>query len=410
MFADKPHNPMINAGAIVTTSLISRGEHIADRFDYVFKQYSRMCGGEYTGFSNSTYLSERETADRNFALGYYMRENKCFPDGTDLTQTLEFYFQLCSVEVNADSASVMAATLANGGVCPITGDRVLQPEAVRNTLSLMYSCGMYDYSGQFAFKVGLPAKSGVAGAILLVVPKVMGVCIWGPPLDALGNSCRGVQFCKLLIDKFNFHNYDDLCSDESGESYKLDPRRRTQDHRVDSVVNLLFAAANGDCAAIRRYALSGMDMCAADYDGRTALHLAAAEGHLDVVKLLLEQCKVDVKAKDRWGCVPLEDAKKFKHDMVFTYLDRFMKEVDRDNSEESSEEEPTQDVGYEEQACHSSSFIPINGQSEQTSEEQPPSVPPSAPVIPPQVHVNGKSPPTTKKNSYLPKKMPVIGE
>lgn len=101
------------------------------------------------------------------------------------------------MEANCDIMSIMAATLANGGICPITDEKVLRPDSVRNVLSLMHSCGMYDYSGQFAFKVGLPAKSGVSGAMLIVVPNVMGICTWSPPLDPLGNSCRGLQFCDV---------------------------------------------------------------------------------------------------------------------------------------------------------------------------------------------------------------------
>ncbi|XP_033471134.1 glutaminase kidney isoform, mitochondrial isoform X3 [Epinephelus lanceolatus] len=225
---DKPHNPMVNAGAIVCTSLIKQGASNAERFDYVMNFLKNMAGNEYVGFSNATFQSERESGDRNFAIGYYLKEKKCFPEGTDMTSVLDFYFQLCSIEVTCESASVMAATLANGGICPITGERVLSPEAVRNTLSLMHSCGMYDFSGQFAFHVGLPAKSGVSGGILLVVPNVMGIMCWSPPLDKLGNSVRGIQFCTDLVELFNFHNYDNL----RHFAKKHDPRREGGDQRL----------------------------------------------------------------------------------------------------------------------------------------------------------------------------------
>ncbi|XP_017568986.1 glutaminase kidney isoform, mitochondrial isoform X4 [Pygocentrus nattereri] len=227
---DKPHNPMVNAGAIVCTSLIKQKASNAEKFDYVMNFLKNMAGNEYVGFSNATFQSERESGDRNFAIGYYLKEKKCFPEGTDMTSILDFYFQLCSIEVTCESASVMAATLANGGFCPITGERVLSPEAVRNTLSLMHSCGMYDFSGQFAFHVGLPAKSGVAGGILLVVPNVMGIMCWSPPLDKLGNSVRGIQFCQDLVSLFNFHNYDNL----RHFAKKLDPRREGGDQRHTS--------------------------------------------------------------------------------------------------------------------------------------------------------------------------------
>nr|XP_020475853.1 glutaminase kidney isoform, mitochondrial-like isoform X2 [Monopterus albus] len=224
---DKPHNPMVNAGAIVCTSLIKQGAGNAEKFDYVMNFLKQMAGNEYVGFSNATFQSERESGDRNFAIGYYLKEKKCFPEGTDMTSVLDLYFQLCAIEVTTESASVMAATLANGGICPITGERVLSPEAVRNTLSLMHSCGMYDFSGQFAFHVGLPAKSGVAGGILLVVPNVMGIMCWSPPLDKLGNSVRGIQFCTDLVEHFNFHNYDNL----RHFAKKHDPRKEAGDQR-----------------------------------------------------------------------------------------------------------------------------------------------------------------------------------
>jgi len=128
-----------------------------------------------------------------------------------------------SLEVNTESLAVMGATLANGGICPTTGEKVLNSSDVRDVLSLMYSCGMYNYSGQFAFKVGLPAKSGVSGSIILVIPNVMCVALWSPPLDRIGNSVRGQQFCNELVDLFNFHRFDNIRHSEK----KLDPRRES---------------------------------------------------------------------------------------------------------------------------------------------------------------------------------------
>ncbi|CAL8267250.1 unnamed protein product [Lota lota] len=334
---DKPHNPMVNAGAIVCTSLIKQGASNAEKFDYVMDFLNKMAGNEYVGFSNATFQSERESGDRNFAIGYYLKEKKCFPEGTDMTSILDFYFQLCSIEVTCESASVMAATLANGGFCPITGERVLSPESVRDTLSLMHSCGMYDFSGQFAFHVGLPAKSGVAGGILLVVPNVMGIMCWSPPLDKLGNSVRGIQFCTDLVELFNFHNYDNL----RHFAKKHDPRREGGDQRVKSVINLLFAAYTGDVSALRRFALSSIDMEQRDYDSRTALHVAAAEGHGEVVRFLLEACKVNPVPKDRWGNTPMDEALHFGHHDVATILkdfhEKYSPKVSDTNTKESAQ-------------------------------------------------------------------------
>ncbi|OWF38844.1 glutaminase kidney isoform, mitochondrial-like isoform X2 [Mizuhopecten yessoensis] len=319
---DKPHNPMINSGAIVTCSLVKQEMNSADKFDHTLSMFKKLAGGELMSFNNGVYLSEKETADRNFALGYYMREKKCFPEGTNLKDVLNFYFQLCSVEINCDSGAVLAATLANGGVCPTTGERLLTSQSVRDTLSLMFSCGMYDYSGQFAFKVGLPAKSGVSGCVLMVVPNVMGICMWSPPLDVWGNSCRGTQFCENFIEAFSFHNFDIV---RQKKATKNDPRTTKTHSQAFEIVKLLFGAYNGDVTAMRRYALLGVNLNQQDYDGRTALHVAAAEGHINVVGFLLEKCELNSSVKDRWGFTALDEAKRFGHEDVAQMLQLYQK-------------------------------------------------------------------------------------
>lgn len=306
-----PHNPMINAGAIMCCSLIKNKLNIADRFDYVFNTWRRLCAHKNVSFNNAVYLSERQTADRNFALAYFMREKNAFPDKVNLTETLEFYFQCCSIESCSHHLAIAAATLANAGINPMTGEKIFDERVVQHCLSLMLSCGMYDFSGEFAFKIGVPAKSGVSGALFIVIPNLMGITIWSPRLDSMGNSVRGVEFCERLIEKYSFHNYDSL----TRETTKINPRKRKYETLTNQIVNLIYAASYGDLDEIKRLEALGMNLGGADYDGRTALHLAAAENRVDVVEYLLTR-NIDKNPVDRWGGTPLEDAKKAGHQKI----------------------------------------------------------------------------------------------
>ena len=311
-----PHNPMINAGAIMSSSLIQADKPMADRFDHLSRLIGRLAGQQTAAFDNGTFHSEKETADRNFALAHYMREVGAFPEGTDIHKTLDLYFSACSLQTTSEAMSVIAATFANGGVCPLSEERIFAEDTMKNCLSMMYSCGMYDYSGEFAFTVGLPAKSGVSGVIMAVIPNVMGIVVWSPRLDQCGNSVRGVEFFKSLVKHFNFHNYDNLV-----ESSKLDPRRRNGVEKLNATYSAIYAASIGDINELKRLVARGHGLEAADYDGRTPIHLAAAEGQLEAVTYLVNQ-GVQVNPRDRWNNTPLDDARKHGRSEVAKLLRR----------------------------------------------------------------------------------------
>jgi len=133
-----------------------------------------------------------------------------FPPNVALTEALDFYFQLCSVELNIEQMGFIAATYANYGICPLTGEKTMTMDTVKKTLQLLYSCGMYDYSGEWAMTVGLPAKSGVSGNLFFVVPNKLGMAVYSPPLDSRGNSVKGVEYSKRVAELFGWSLFDVL--------------------------------------------------------------------------------------------------------------------------------------------------------------------------------------------------------
>ncbi|BDD80655.1 hypothetical protein TPB0596_04180 [Tsukamurella pulmonis] len=197
----RPENPLINAGAIVSTSLIP-GADGAARFAAIRDGLSRFAGRELE-LDEAVYLSEAQTGFRNLALAALARSTGALQVPVD--DALDPYFRQCSLLVDAHDVAVMGGTLAHGGVNPVTGERVVSAAVAQHTLSVMTGCGMYDRSGAWMVSVGIPAKSGVGGGIVAATPGEYGICVFSPPLDEAGNSSRGVAVLQRMSKEFGLH-------------------------------------------------------------------------------------------------------------------------------------------------------------------------------------------------------------
>lgn len=200
---NRPFNPMVNSGAIATTGLIA-----PDKFKTAEEELLTFLGnfaGRELSIDPQVYQSESNHGHKNWAIAHLLRHFKVL--SKDFKEALDLYFKQCSVRVNCDDLAVMAATLANNGINPITKTECIKPDNLRSVLSILFTCGMYNYSGEWAFDVGLPAKSGICGGIILVIPGVMGVAIYSPRLDKRGNSVRGLKLSEEMSEVFNLHMF-----------------------------------------------------------------------------------------------------------------------------------------------------------------------------------------------------------
>jgi glutaminase len=203
-YTQRPFNPMVNAGAITVSALLYRVWK-EEALDFVLDRFSKAAGRTLR-IAESVYRSEADTGHRNRAIGHLLLNVGAAQQ--PIEPALDLYFKQCSILVTAADLAQMGATLANIGENPFTRESVFDVAAVRDTLSVMFTCGMYDYSGHWALDVGIPAKSGVGGGVLGVVNRQLGIGTFSPRLDAKGNSVRGLRVFRKLADEFGLHAFE----------------------------------------------------------------------------------------------------------------------------------------------------------------------------------------------------------
>lgn len=228
-----PFNPMINAGAIAICGQILPKDGMS-RFERILA-YMSACAGRPLDIDTAVYTSESETGHRNRAIGWMLRNFGVIDE--EPTDIIETYFRQCSIRVTCRDLALIGATLANRGRNPVTNVQAIDPDHLDNILSVMSTCGMYDYSGEWLYRIGLPAKSGVGGGILAVLPGQLGIGTFSPPLDAQGNSARGIKVCGDLSRHLTLHLFADEVAPQSPLRLSYDGsqvsscRRRSPDHQ-----------------------------------------------------------------------------------------------------------------------------------------------------------------------------------
>jgi glutaminase len=201
----RPYNPMVNAGAITVAGILRDALGEADAFALVRDRFSQAAGRRL-GLNEDVYRSEVATGHRNRAIAHLLLSVGAITEPVE--PVLDLYFKQCSISVNVVDLAMIGATVANLGRQPRTGKEVFDFRAVRDTQAVMFTCGMYDYSGNWAYDVGVPCKSGVGGGIMGVLNRQLGIASYSPRLDPKGNSVRGIEAFKMLSDELGLHAFD----------------------------------------------------------------------------------------------------------------------------------------------------------------------------------------------------------
>ncbi|XP_075910190.1 glutaminase liver isoform, mitochondrial-like [Petromyzon marinus] len=318
-------SPLSDSGSLLVAALLQAALREQspgrDALQLVLEAYGQLAGPE--GATQIPSSSPGPIPNRLQAVKYIMKDRQCFPERTDADSAMELLVQLSGVQVTCEWCACVAGCLAAGGAPPVAAgeESLLAADAVRSALCCTHADGLGGLSADVHRKVGHPVVSSRTGALIAVVPRVLGLAFWSPRLDDAGLPRGGLRLLEEFVRTFALHPYDSA------------PRRprplSSWSHESEGyrIMNLLLAAYRGDVASLRRMVLAGVHPGLADYDGRTALHLAASEGRLNAVRFLLETARADCHARDRWGSTPLHEAVRYAHQAVVALLSSHMNQA-----------------------------------------------------------------------------------
>jgi glutaminase len=324
----RPLNPMINAGAIATTGLVA-AEPDKTAMERIMAAFARYTGHPLE-IDDGVYRSESATGHRNRAIAHLLFGHEILERDPD--EVLDLYFRQCSALVTARDLALMGACLANNGVNPVTGVVALKSRFVEKVLSVMSSCGMYDFSGSWVFNVGMPAKSGVGGGIMAVLPGQFGLGVFSPPLDAKGNSVRGIEACKRFSQDFRLHSFQAVRSTSASVIRRVYDCKKFTSRRQRSAAEYTVLLELGE--KIRIYELQGELLLGSS----EAVSLEVLSHFSKVDKIILDLRRVvalDFASVQIFSFL-IERARSTGKLLFFTecqHLYRFRRHIERDLSE-----------------------------------------------------------------------------
>eukprot|EP00746_Dinoflagellata_sp_MGD_P149427 gnl/MRDRNA2_/MRDRNA2_81454_c1_seq2.p1 gnl/MRDRNA2_/MRDRNA2_81454_c1~~gnl/MRDRNA2_/MRDRNA2_81454_c1_seq2.p1 ORF type:complete len:459 (+),score=77.19 gnl/MRDRNA2_/MRDRNA2_81454_c1_seq2:110-1378(+) len=310
-----PYNAFMWNGMLTLLALLE--EKCGDAQGLIQSAWSKLCQDTMVTCDESWMKEDKEN---NFyrvkVLLCNLLDIEKFPEKVDADQVMNTFFYLRALKTGTQNLGGLAAALANRGHHPLTRKKIFKVETVKGILSTMYSAGCYAQSGEISFRTGIPTKASSEGVMLLVFPSLMGMCIVSPQVNLNSVSVGALKFCEMFAAEFNCH----MLAGSASAALKKDPSLYHMTVDIDLCNQALSAAQNGELMTLLKVHELGFNLDNADYDYRSAAHIAACNNQFEVLEYLVK-IGVNMHAKDRWNLTPQDDAQRCGHLPAVSLLD-----------------------------------------------------------------------------------------